>query len=116
MTTPVDVLRLWFAAHERRDHNAAKELVSSDVDVVVPGARLVGFDALMRWYADRAAAEGPAFDYEVDDVLGGEHHAAAVLRLTSNGKQWRQVAVYRIANGKISSIWAVEEERRPGDP
>ena len=109
---PDDVLRQWFAAHGRGDMEAARRLVDDDLIVVVPGVRLHGFDAFMKWYADRAEREGPSFGYAVDDVLGGESHAAAVLTLSSGDRSWRQVAVYAVARDRITWIWAVEEDER----
>lgn len=83
--------------------------MSADLEVVVPGARLVGFEALMGWYRERAETEGPSFGYVVEDVLAGEHHAAALLRLHLNAGERRQIALYRVADDKITAIWAAED-------
>jgi hypothetical protein len=108
--TPVEVLQRWFDAHARGDLGAARELVVDDVEVSVPGTRLRGFDAFMAWYRERVLTEGQAFGYVVEDLLGGEQHAAAVLVLTDGTRSWRQVALYRLEGDRITSIWAAEED------
>ncbi len=87
---------------------AARALMADDAVVSVPGAEVSGFDAFMDWYARRRSAL-PAFQYEVLDILGGERHAAAVIRLTDGSRAWRQVAVYEIAEGRIISMAAYED-------
>ncbi|HVF20010.1 MAG TPA: nuclear transport factor 2 family protein [Mycobacteriales bacterium] len=107
--TPADVLVLWFDAHARGDLEAARGLVVDDVEIVVPGARLHGFDSFMQWYRDRQLHEGASFGYSVEDLLGGEHHAAAVIRLSVEDRTWRQVALFRVEGDRIASMWAVED-------
>ena len=107
--TPVEVLRLWFDAHARGDLVAASELVVDDVEITLPGTRVRGFDEFMRWYRDRAQAEGASFSYEVEDVLAGDSYAAAVLTLSADGRSWRQLALYGVEGDRISSIWAAED-------
>lgn len=109
MTTPVEVLTRWFAAHAAGDLPAARALTAENVDILVPDARLHGFDAFMHWYGERAAAYGSSFQYVVRDVCGGETHACAVLALSTDERSWRQVAVYEVLDGLIVSIWAAEE-------
>jgi ketosteroid isomerase-like protein len=108
--TTGELLLLWFDAHRRGDVSAAKALVADDAEVVVPGASFHGFDAFMQWYRERAHREGPSFRYVIDDVLSGDHHASAVLTLSTDTRSWRQVALYRIADDKITGIWAVEHD------
>lgn len=62
----------------------------------------------MDWHRQRAAAE-PDFSYHVEELLSGEKHAVAVLTLRSGNKEWRQVALYEIRDGRIRSIWAVKD-------
>ena len=78
--------------------------------VRVPGADLVGFDALMRWYRARRAEQGPLFRYDVAEVLAGQDHAAAILTLGNGHTSWRQVAVYDIRDGLIGAMSAYEDE------
>ncbi len=106
---PVEVLRLWFDAHARGDLEAARGLVVDDVEVVVTGTRLHGFDSFMQWYRERRLEEGASFGYSVEDLLGGETHAAAVLTLSAGGRTWRQVALYRVDGDRISAIWLTED-------
>lgn len=107
--TPIDVLRRWFAAYAQDDLSAAHELVADDVEVVVGETRMRGFESFMQWYRARAAEEGDSFGYRVEDLLAGETHAAAVLTLSARGRTWRQVALYRVEDDRISSIWAAED-------
>lgn len=106
--SPASVLAAWFDAHAAGDLNAARGLLADDAVLSVPGAELSGFDAFMAWYARRRSAL-PGFQYNVLDILGGERHAAAVIRLTDGSSTWRQVAVYEIAEGQITSMTAYED-------
>ena len=107
---PADVLARWFAAHRAGELDAARALLRDDALIVVPGARLAGFDELMSWYAQRSAAEGPDFGYAVVDVLAGEHHAAAILAMRNGSRHWRQVAVYTVKDDRIAAIRAYEDD------
>lgn len=107
---PIEVLHLWFAAHADGDLAAARELVTDDLDVLVSGRRLRGFQSFMEWYRERRIQEGPSFGYSVDELLSGDAYAAAVLTLSARGRRWRQVALYRVQDDRISSIWAVEDD------
>lgn len=58
MTTPCETVNEWFVAHGRGDLDAARSLVADDLVVTVTGRPEIsgefrGFDAFMRWYADR---------------------------------------------------------------
>lgn len=103
------MLRHWFAAHAEGDLVAARELVTDDLDVVIAGERLRGFESFMEWYREREIQEGSSFGYSVDDLLSGDAYAAAVLTLSARCRSWRQVALYRVQDDRISSIWAVED-------
>jgi len=105
---PVEVLRAWFAAHAAGDTAAARSLILEDAEILVPGGRLHGFDALMEWYRQRSATE-PTFAYQVTELLSGEEFAAAVLTMRRGSEQWRQMVLYGIQGGLICSIWAVED-------
>ena len=108
--TPVDVLRQWFAAHADGDLERAGALMADGAPIqTADGDTLHGFDALMKWYAGRRDAEGPSFRYDVLDLLGGTDHAAAVIRLSTADRQWRQIAVYRIAHGVITAMAMYED-------
>ncbi len=83
-----------------------------DAEFVVPGERLQGFDAFMDWYRERQRKDGPSFRYNVEDLLDGATHAAAVITLSAAGRTWRQVVLYGIEGDRIFSVWAVEEAPR----
>lgn len=108
MTSPASVLSAWFAAHNAGDMAAARALMIERAVIQVPDAALHGFDEFMQWYANRRATI-PGFHYEVLDILGGEGHAAAVIRLHDGARSWRQIAVYAIADGQITAMTAYED-------
>lgn len=106
---PIDVLNKWFDSHAAGDLAAARSLMVGGARITVPGAQLHGFDEFMEWYRERVAAH-PTFSYRVVELLSGEAHAAAVLALQQDGADpWRQLVLYEIRDGRIRSIWAVEE-------
>ncbi len=111
--SPAGVLRRWFDAHQRGDLAEASTLMAPTAPVCVLGHELVGFENFMKWYLDRQASAGPSFRYDVIDVLGGQDHAAAIIRLSEAGRTWRQVAVYRVEHGLITAIAAYEDKPQP---
>ncbi len=109
--TAAEVIERWFSAHAAGDLDAARSLLAPDAIFTAPdGKELRGFDEFMGWYQARRAAEGPTFSYEVADLLGGERHAAAVIRLSRGSTTWRQVAVFEVAAGRIAGARAYEDE------
>jgi ketosteroid isomerase-like protein len=108
--TPVEVVRAWFDAHASGDLDGARALLAEDADIDMCGSRMRGFDAFMTWYGERRQRQGAAFSYQVDDLLAGEHHAAAVLTLSDGQRSWRQVAVYQVTDARIRGVWAREDE------
>jgi ketosteroid isomerase-like protein len=106
-------VKAWFAAHGRGDLEAARELYAPDArltvtapDAEAPGT-VVGFDAFIDWYAARGARVA-RFSYRVDDLLGNDRRAVAVLTLRDDAHEWRQVALYEVADGRIREIWVFE--------
>ena len=77
--------------------------------VRVPGRQVEGFDGLMKWYAERTAAFGPSFRYDLVDLLEGQNHVAAVLELSDGSRSWQQVAVYEVHGGRITAVTAYED-------
>ena len=105
---PLDVVRAWFDSHSRGDLASARALLAPDAPIHGDELNLRGFDALMSWYDDRLRTR-QGFGYEIVDLLGGEHHAAAIIRLTDAAESWRQVAVYEVEEGRITSIVNFEQ-------
>ena len=103
-----EVLRRWFDAHLAGDLDTARTLLAPEARIRVPDAELQGFDELMAWYRARRDSH-PSFEYEVLDILGGDRHAAAVIRLTDENTEWRQVALYEVADGRIVAMSAYED-------
>lgn len=111
--SPAALVRDWFDAFAAGDLDRAAALLASDAVVVVLGTRLHGFDEFMAWYERRAAVEGSGFGYELMDLLSGDRHAAAVLRLhRGDGVSWRQLALYETNGSQITSISAFEDGHR----
>jgi hypothetical protein len=106
--TPAEAVAAWFAAQAAGDLQAARALLAPGARVDVQGQQLTGFDEFMSWYRQRAAAEGPNFTYDLVEVLSGERYSAALLTLTTREGPLLQVAIYRVVDGVITSIWLVE--------
>lgn len=95
----------------------ARGLVRDDLFVAVfPSGEgrveLRGFEAFLEWYGSRRARYTD-FSYRVDELLGGERYAGALITLTrrENGQviEWRQVAVYEVEEAVIAEIRGYEE-------
>jgi len=111
---PLGVVRAWIAAFARGDLEEARGLYAEDGVLhtwhppELAGDHL-GFDEALRWFQRKGAAEGQAFTYGIEELMGGDRHAVALFLLSTNGRDWRQAAVYRIDAGKIAEIWLYEE-------
>lgn len=108
-TQPIEVLRRWFDAHARGDLVSASALMGPRATVHVYDRQLTGFEQFMAWYAERKAAQGPSFRYDVVDLLGGDQHAVAIIRLSDGSRSWRQVAVYLVDKGLIVAMHGYED-------
>jgi hypothetical protein len=92
---------------------AARELYAPEARLTVtspdPDAAgsAVGFDDFLDWYA-RRSTKVAQFSYRLDDVLGNDRRAVAILTLRDADHEWRQVALYEVAEGQITSIWVFE--------
>ena len=110
--SPLETLRLWFAAFAE-DQEAARDLWAEGAAWHALDGSVTGdFDDLVSWYARRRDNEGAGFAWRVQDLLGGERYAAAVIRLVSDTRPagWDQHAVYEIGDGKIRQVWLHESE------
>ncbi len=106
----LETLRLWFAAFAA-DQASARDLWSPGATLHAVGGGFTGdFDDLLRWYARKRDHEGAGFSWHVQDLLGGERYAAAVLRLVSDSRPagWDQHAIYEISEDKIRQVWLHE--------
>ena len=111
--TPLDVVQRWFDAWERGDLDAARALLAPGAPVAVFGQRsasLQGFDEFLAWYGERRAHVSD-FSYRVDELLSGEQHVAALITLRQGGREFRQVALYRVDGNAITEMEAYEEPR-----
>ena len=109
----VKTVKAWFAAHGRGDMDAARALYAPEARLTVtapdPQAAggAVGFDGFIEWYAARAGRVAQ-FSYRLDDLLGNDDRAVAILTLRDDEHEWRQVAVYEVADKHITQIWVFE--------
>lgn len=108
--SPLETLHLWFARFAE-EPGSARDLWSDGATLhAVDGGFTGGFDDLLTWYGRRRENEGAGFDWQVQELLGGERYAVAVIRLVSDARPggWEQHAVYQIYEGKIREVWLHE--------
>src|SRR3954470_4960762 len=109
----VKTVKAWFAAHARGDMDAARALFARDgtLNVTAPdpnaSGTVVGFDDFLDWYAQRST-RAAQFSFRLDDLLGNEKRAVAILTLRDEEHEWRQVAVYEVVEKQITEIWVFE--------
>lgn len=107
-------VKAWFGAHARGDLDAARALFAPDgvlhVTSPEPGAsgEAVGFDAFLDWYAQRGGRGGGELGYRVDELLASDQRVVAVITLRDAEREWRQLALYEVADKRITQIWAFE--------
>jgi uncharacterized protein len=112
MRATEQILTQWFDAFREGDLDRARALyapdavwhVSAEPDVA---GDFSGFDQLQAWFEARRSASAD-FSYEVEDMMGSYTHAVALLRLSDGSRTWRQVAVYRVVDGRIAEAWLYE--------
>jgi ketosteroid isomerase-like protein len=106
-------VKAWFAAHARGDLDAARALFAPEgsLHVTSPDAdasgNVVGFDSFMSWYGQRSSRVAQ-FSFRLDDLLANDNRVVAVLTLRDDDHEWRQVAVYEVADRQITEIWVFE--------
>jgi ketosteroid isomerase-like protein len=109
----VKTVKAWFAAHSRGDLETARTLFAPDgtLNVTSPNPEAsggaVGFDGFIDWYSQRSSRVAQ-FSFRLDDLLGNDKRAVAVLTLRDDDHEWRQVAVYEVADKRITQIWVFE--------
>ena len=108
--SPLETLRLWFATFADQQGSARALRFEGATLHTADGGFTGDFDDLLTWHASRRDHEGPGFAWQVQDLLGGERYAAAVIRLISDARPtgWDQHAVYEISEGKIRQVWLHE--------
>jgi hypothetical protein len=108
--SPLETLQLWFARFAEEPTSARGLWAGGATLHGVDGGFTGDFDDLLNWYAQRREKEGAGFAWHVQDLLGGERYAAAVIRLVSDTRPagWDQHAVYQISEGKIRQVWLHE--------
>ena len=126
MRDPVETVSEYFACLARGDVEAARSLFADDALVTIFSGRgvhvLDGFDDFLAWSGRREEAMGESFAYRVDELLGGERHAAALITFSrvvgGRQREWREAAVYRVKEGVIVEVRAYEEpeERNARQP
>ena len=108
--SPLETVRFWFATFTE-DPESAGSLWSDGTTLHAADGGFTGdFADLLDWYARRSNREGPGFSWLVQDLLGGERYAAAVIRLVSDARPlgWDQHAIYEVSDSKIRQVWLHE--------
>lgn len=108
---PAGIVRKWFDAFAAGDMSVARQLFPNDS--VLHAGRPVrehrGLDAFLAWYQKRRETAGPSFRYEVEEIMPGKDHVAALITLFTRQGVSKQLALYKIASGQITDIWLFEE-------
>lgn len=108
--SPLETVRLWFATFAA-EQESARALWSEGATLHAADGGFTGdFADLLNWYARRRDREGPGFSWHVQDLLGGERYAAAIIRLVSDSRPggWDQHAVYEVVEDRIRQVWLHE--------
>jgi ketosteroid isomerase-like protein len=114
MNDHADLIRRLFVAFGARDFDAINHALAEDVRSHTPGASrlggtVAGRDAVVAHLGRAGELSGGTYRIEVEDVLGGDDHAAVVYRgRATRGDRTldlRHVALYRIERGQVSEIW-----------
>ena len=111
--SPRAVVQAWFDAFAAGELEAARRLFAAGGVVHAHEAELRGFDEVLAWFERRGALGGASFSYRLDELLGGESHAVALLTLSDGRAEWRQLAVYRVEGGRIAEVSLYEEQPAP---
>jgi hypothetical protein len=111
---PYALTRAWFDAFAHGDIDEARRLYAENgiLHTWYPeelAGEHRGFDEALRWLQQKGAWEGQGFSYELEELMGGERYAVAILRLATTRRRWWQTAVYRVEDGKIAEVWLFEE-------
>ena len=114
--TPIEIVAEWFECFANGDLPGARDLFADDGVIHIFGedaAEIHGFDEFIAWFGRRRQSLGESFAYRVDELLAGNRHAAAMITLSRaiGGRriEWRQLAVYRVEDGRITAVHAYEE-------
>jgi ketosteroid isomerase-like protein len=114
MNENADLIRRLFGAFAAGDLETINQALADGVQSHTPGESLiagtaVGREAVIAQLGRSRELSGGTYRIEVEDVLGGETHAAAVYRgrATRDGRSLdlRHIALYRIEHGRITKIW-----------
>lgn len=114
MNEHAELLRTLFDAFERRDLAAIEAALADDVQSHTPGSSPLagtarGRDAVLVQLGRARELSAGTYRIEVEDVLGGDGHAAVVYRGTAEraGRRLdlRHLALYAVRDGRIAEIW-----------
>ena len=116
-----ELVRRFHDAQQRGDAGALMEILADNVVWHVPGRNLLSRDYVGKaevagfWARARELSSGTVRT-ELIDILGGEAHAVALVRVfaeregKSLGGQF-QAFTYRIDSGRIAEFWFMVEDR-----
>jgi ketosteroid isomerase-like protein len=109
-----DLIRRLFGAFAAGDLEAIHAALADTVRSHTPGesrlaGTVVGREAVVAHLGRSRELSDGTYEVQVEDVLGGDGHAAAVYRgqARRSGRQLdvRHIALYRIERGRIAEIW-----------
>ena len=120
MSANADIVHRFTEAQAKADVATLMELLADDVVWHVPGKNLlsrdyVGKAGVASFWARARELSGGTVRIEPIEVLGGETHAIALVRV--HGKEGKtlggqfQAFTYRIEDGKIAEFWFMVEDR-----
>jgi ketosteroid isomerase-like protein len=108
------LLERFFDAFATGRFDVIEASLADDVRSHTPGhSRLAGTregrDAVLAHLGRSRELSDGTYRIEIEDLLGGEHHAAVVYRGTASrlGRELdlRHVALYAIEDGRVTEIW-----------
>jgi ketosteroid isomerase-like protein len=108
------LIRRLFDAFAAGDLETINQALAADVQSHTPGhsqlaGTVVGREAVIAHLGRSRELSAGTYRIEIEDILGGEGHAAAVYRGLGarHGRQLdlRHIALYRIEHSRIAEIW-----------
>jgi ketosteroid isomerase-like protein len=119
------LIRDFYAARARRDLTAVRDAIAPDVVWHEAGSRppytgnLVGREAVLAMMAKAAELTGDTFRLDLDDVLANDRHTVAlvdwVAERAGRTLRGREVAVYRMRDGRVAEAWFYPDDPRTVD-
>lgn len=109
-----DLIAALFDAFARRDLAAIEAALSPDVRSHTPGTNLLagtaaGREAVLEQLGRSAELTDGTYKVEVEDMMAGKRHAAALYRATGEREgrslDLQHLALYRIEGDRVAEVW-----------